>query len=137
MNDVSDCVMVILIGEQPLPLQQHTIYDDLNIHYHLCHSHSRHVEHRSTHINQHKDIFVQMEIPVGIAFSSLHLLEDFFLLTSRVVQMVSWWRLRLNFLGDLKQQRQYVTQELNYLRTLKAQNENYLRYTSFINPSVH
>ena len=25
---------------------------------HLCHSHSKHVEHRSTYINQHKDIFV-------------------------------------------------------------------------------
>jgi len=44
-----------------------------------------------------------MEVPVGIAFSSLLPLEDFCLLTSRVVQMVSWWRLRLIFLGDLKQ----------------------------------
>jgi len=44
-----------------------------------------------------------MEVLFGIAFSSLLLLEDFFLLTSRVVQMVSWWRLRPSFRGDLKQ----------------------------------
>jgi len=44
-----------------------------------------------------------MKVPVGIAFSSLLLLEDFFLPTSRVVQMVSWWRLRPSFHGDLKQ----------------------------------
>jgi hypothetical protein len=83
-----------------------------------------------------KIFLCMMEVLVAIAFSSLLLLEDFFLLTSRVGQMVNWWRLRPNFRGGLKQWRQYVTQELNYLRILKAQNENYLRYANFIYLSI-
>jgi hypothetical protein len=43
--------------------------------------------------------------------------------------MVRLSRLRPSFLGDLRQWRQCVSWELKYLKILKAQNENYLRYT--------
>jgi hypothetical protein len=69
----------------------------------------------------------------AINFSSQLLQEDSCMLISRVDLMVKLSRLRLIFLGDLKQWRQCVSWEIKYLIMLKGQSENYLRYTVVLN----